>query len=167
MSHIIFGCFDLDTIDSETFSELKKEVGEEDILLWFGDETNFYPDLSRMVREQGEKAGTLFAITSQRQRYNSDDLLFPYDAYTEDELFTDKTREFFSQCCKNNLKVLFWCLHRMTQKPWLNNLKMFIVEGYDCEFLKKTLDLEEMEFDILAQVLTSYSIDSCIYQIKV
>ena len=44
---------------------------------------------------------------------------------------------------------------------------VFITEGYDCDFIKKSITLDEMEFDIQQQVLTSFSIESCVYQIKV
>ncbi len=60
-----------------------------------------------MIKEQGGKGNTLFALTSRNQATNSDDLLFPYDKYTNEQLFADNTRECFSQCCEKNLKTLF------------------------------------------------------------
>lgn len=106
-------------------------------------------------------------MTSRNQPNNSDDLLFPYDKYTNEQLFADKTREYFSQCCKENLKILFWYLKEMIQRLQPKLFDVFITEGYDCDFIKKSITLDEMEFDIQQQVLTSFSIESCVYQIKV
>lgn len=167
MSHIIFGCFNSDTIGAETIYEIKTKLYEEGLYLWFNDEMDFYPDVLRMIKEQKGKGESSYAITSQEQRYNSDDLLFPYDKYTNDQLFADKTREYFSECCKNNLNILFRCLYEMIQRIQPKNFEVFVTEGYDCNFSNKNVDLEEMEADILKQILTSFSIESCIYQIKV
>lgn len=167
MSHIVFGCFNADIAAVGMADELKKVAREKDVLVWFDSEVNFYSDISKMVKEQGGKGKVLFALTSRRQPSNSDDLLFPYDKYTNEQLFADKTREYFSQCCKDNLEILFWCLKEMIQRLRPKLFEVFVTEGYDCDFTKKNMILGEMESDIQQQVLTSFSIESSIYQIKV
>ena len=164
MSHIVFGCYDSEMVDSEKICELKRKAQEKGIFLWFDKEVNFYPDVPIMMKEQQGKIENLFVITSQWQRYNSDDLLFPYDKYTNEQLFSDETREYFSLCCKKNLDILFWCLFEMVQSLHPKKFEVFVTEGYDCSFVKKIVDLKDMEADILTQVLNSFFIESCIYQ---
>lgn len=167
MSHFVFGCFNSDVVTSEVIDELKTRAQNRDVFIWFDGQLEFYSDISRMIKEQGGKGKFLFALTSRNQPSNSDDLLFPYDKYTNEQLFADKTRAYFSQCCKENLEILFWCLKEMIQKLQPKLFELFITEGYDCDFIKKRIFLDEMEFDIQQQVLTSFSIESCIYQIEV
>ena len=167
MSHFIFGWFNSAVLGSEITDELKKIAQKKDVFIWFDNGIDFYSDISKMIKEQGGKGKVLFALTSRNQPNNSDDLLFPYDKYTNEQLFADKTREYFSQCCKENLKILFWYLKEMIQRLQPKLFDVFITEGYDCDFIKKSITLDEMEFDIQQQVLTSFSIESCVYQIKV
>ena len=167
MSHFIFGCFNSAVLGSEITDELKKIAQKKDVFIWFDNGIDFYSDISKMIKEQGGKGKVLFALTSRNQPNNSDDLLFPYDKNTNEQLFADKTREYFSQCCKENLKILFWYLKEMIQRLQPKLFDVFITEGYDCDFIKKSITLDEMEFDIQQQVLTSFSIESCVYQIKV
>lgn len=167
MSHFIFGCFNSDVVASEITDELKKMAQKKDVFIWFDNEIDFYSEISRMIKEQGGKGDVLFALTSRKQPSNSDDLLFPYDKYTNEQLFADKKREYFSKCCKENLSILYWCFKEMVQRLQPKVFEVFITEGYDCDFTKKSITLDEMEFDIQQQVLTSFSIESCVYQIKV
>lgn len=167
MSHFIFGCFNSDIVVSEQISKLKKMAQNKDVMIWFDNEIDFYPDISKMIKEQGGKGIGLFALTSRNQPNNSDDLLFPYDKYTNEQLFEDKTRKDFSQCCKDNLEILFWYLQIMIQNLKPRLFQIFVTEGYDCDFVKKYMILGEMKSDIQQQVLTSFSINSCIYQIVV
>lgn len=167
MSHFIFGCFNSDIVVSGQTEELKKMAQKKDVLIWFDNEIDFYPDITKMIKEQGGEGCVLFTLTSRNQPSNSDDLLFPYDKYTNEQLFEDKTREYFSQCCKDNLETLFWCLQVMIQRLKPRLFQVFVTEGYDCNFIKKCMILDEMKSDIQQQVLTSFSLDSCIYQIKI
>ena len=100
MSHFVFGCFNSDVVTSEVIDELKTGAQNRDVFIWFDSQLEFYSDISKMIKEQGGKGEFLFALTSRNQPSNSDDLLFPYDKYTNEQLFADETREYFSRCCK-------------------------------------------------------------------
>lgn len=69
--------------------------------------------------------------------------------------------------CKKNLEILFWGLKEMIHRLQPKLIEVFVTEGYDCNFMRKCMILEDMETDIQRQVLTSFSIESYIYQIKV
>lgn len=137
MSHFVVGCFNSDVVTSEVIDELKTGAQNRDVFIWFDSQLEFYSDISKMIKEQGGKGKFLFALTSRNQPSNSDDLLFPYDKYTNEQLFADETREYFSRCCKKNLEILFWCLKEMIQKLQPKLFELFITEGYDCNFIKK------------------------------
>ena len=55
----------------------------------------------------------------------------------------------------------------MVQRLRPKLFEVFITEGYDCDFTRKNITLDEMMLDIQQQVLTSFSIESCVYQIEV
>ncbi|WP_138305825.1 MULTISPECIES: hypothetical protein [unclassified Clostridium] len=167
MSHFIFGCFKSDVVVPQIADELKKMAQKKEVFIWFDNEIDFYSEISKMAKEQGGKGKVLFALTSRNQPCNSDELLFPYDKYTNEQLFADKTREYFSQCCQENLEILYWCLKEMVQRLRPKLFEVFITEGYDCDFTRKNITLDEMMLDIQQQVLTSFSIESCVYQIEV
>lgn len=41
-----------------------------------------------------------FAITSRNQPRNSSDVLFPFDKFTNEMLFSDESRNFYKKCCE-------------------------------------------------------------------
>ncbi len=79
----------------------------------------------------------LFGSFNVNQKYNSSDLLFPYDKYTDNELFKDNSREFFYNCCENNLKILFDCLYKLMEVSKLSHLEVFVVEDMIIPFKEK------------------------------
>lgn len=144
-------------------STLKEYGKSKDIYIWFNEEIDFYKDIQRMLLEQKSKGNILFAITSVKQPFNSSDVLFPFDKFTNENLFEDSTREYYKECCRNNLDIVFDCLEKMFFLFRIEQCEIFVVEGYDDFFLKKKFNLLEMKKDILTQIENNVSITSCIY----
>ena len=40
-------------------------------------------------------------------------MLFPFDKFTNEALFLDKSRDFFKKCCRDNIDILFDCLNKL------------------------------------------------------
>lgn len=133
-----------------------------DVYFWFDEEITFYNDIIKMCFEQNSFGEVKFAITSVNQKYNSSDLLFPYDKFSHEQL---KDKEYFSKCCRNNLKITIDCLRKLIEIPTLSNLEIFVVEGYDINFKRKRCTLNQMKEDLLFQIELERYIDSCIYEI--
>lgn len=164
MSYFIFGSFDL-CENKNSLQDVKSYGEKKGVYFWYDEEITFYKDITQMCVEQNSYGNVKFALTSFNQKYNSSDLLFPYDKYTNEELFKDKSRKYFCQCCKNNLKIVFDCLAKLMEIAIPSRLEIFVVEGYDNVFKRKDCTLREMEEDLLYQIETESFIDSCIYQI--
>ena len=163
MSYFMFGSLD-SAKDKKKIQNVKAYGNERNVYFWFDDEITFYKDIQRMCTEQKSQGTILFAITSLNQHQNSSDLLFPYDKYSNEELFSDKSRKQFKKCCSDNLNIVFDCLKNLTET--LNPLRMeiFVVEGYDDSFERRKCTLDEMKKDLLSQIEMTSFIDSCIYQ---
>ena len=165
MSYFLFGGFN-NKLSKQTIQSLKLYGNNRDVYFWFNEEINFYEDIHKMYHEQEIKKNCKFALTSKNQFHNSSDLLFPYDKYSNEKLFSDPTREYFKKCCENNINILFDCLKRLIELPNLDQIDILVVEGYDNNFIRKKCTLEEMRDDLLLQIeKTSFFINSCIYQI--
>lgn len=164
MSYFIFGSFDL-IQNKRSLQDVKRYGKQRDVYFWFDEEITFYKDILQMCMEQKSCGKVKFALTSFNQKHNSSDLLFPYDKFTNEELFKDKSRKVFCQCCKNNLSIVFDCLQNLIEISTPTHLEIFVVEGYDDAFQRKIYTLNEMEEDLLRQIETDAFIDSCIYQI--
>lgn len=166
MSYFLFGSFNVN--QNKMFIQNIKLYGEKNgVYFWFDDEVIFYQDITKMCFEQNSLGNVKFALTSFNQKYNSSDLLFPYDKYTVNDLFKDNSREFFYNYCENNLDILFDCLHKLMEVSTLSHLEIFVVEGYDDTFQRKTCSLDKMKEDLLIQIENSFFINSCIYQINI
>lgn len=164
MSYFVFGSFDSPNNES-LFDKIKKYGQNKGVYFWFNSEITFYPEIFKMCKEQASQKQVTFALTSSKQPSNSSDLLFPYDKFTNQELFSNGSRLFFNRCCESNIRPLFDCLKKLLALFKLKNLEIFTVEGYDTGFIKKKCTLEEMELDLLTQIKTTSIIESCIYSI--
>lgn len=164
MSYFLFGSFN--SLEEEQVIQSIKEYGKaEGVFFWFNEEIDFYEDIFRMCNEQESQKDIVFAITSSNQPRNSSDLLFPYDKFTNEELFSDISRKYFKECCENNLKILFDCLKKLLELFQPNKIDIFVVEGYDDNFQRRECSIDDMFQDIENQVINSFSIDSCIYEL--
>lgn len=93
MSHIIFGDFHKSIMSEETINKIKKELYFDNILIYFDKEINFNKEVVQMLAENFNIYNNRkFCITSISQKYNSEDLLFPYDIYSQEDLFPDGGR---------------------------------------------------------------------------
>lgn len=164
MSYFLFGSFD-SLKEKQVIQNIKDYGKKKGVFFWFNEEINFYEDIFRMCNEQHSKKDILFTITSSNQPYNSSDLLFPYDKFTNEELFSDISGTYYKECCKNNIKILFDCLEKLLKLFQPNKIDIFVVEGYDTDFKRKKCTLTEMKMDILVQIETESFIKSCIYEL--
>ena len=149
MSYFLFGTFN-EIFDQDMQEKVKKYGESEQLYIWFNEEITFYEEINRMLLEQGAKGNTIFAITSVNQRYNSDDVLFPFD-------------KFYKKCCQENLEILFTFFKKLKELSQTIQMKIFVVEGYDDMFFSKSCTLDEMKKDLLYQIEEKASINSYIY----
>ena len=96
MSYFVFGSFDSPNSES-LFDKIKKYGQNKGVYFWFNSEITFYPEIFKMCKEQASQKQVTFALTSSKQPSNSSDLLFPYDKFTNHELFSTGTRLFFNR----------------------------------------------------------------------
>lgn len=163
MSYFLFGSFD--SKYKQLTQSIKSYGNKKNVYFYFNEEINFYKDILRMCDEQNLRREMIFAMTSDNQPCNSSDLLFPYDKFTNEELFKDPTRNYFKKCCRDNIEILFDCLQRLMEIFCPKQISIFVVEGYDTDFQKKKCTLMEMKQDLLRQIEANSFIDSCIYEI--
>jgi len=109
MSYFLFGSFN-SVHDRELLEQVKLYTSEKNIYIWFDEEITFSKEIHGMLEEQKADGNIKFAITSENQPYNSSDVLFPFDKFSSDVLFEDESRNFYKQCCRDNINVLFDCL---------------------------------------------------------
>lgn len=164
MSYFLFGAFN-SVNNVKKLQQIKANGLENDIYIWFDEEITFYKDIQRMLTEQKAKGKIRFAITSKNQMYNSSDLLFPFDKYESKVMFADGSGELYRRCCRDNLNILFDFLDNMFKAIYMEQVEIYIVEGYDVAFHKKVCVIEEMKEDILWQVEHTQNIDSSIYYV--
>lgn len=162
MSYFLFGTFNV-SWDEKKAQQVKAYGKNKNIYILFNEETDFYKDIYTMLIEQNSNGKIKFAVSSANQPCNSSDVLFPFDKFTNEVLFEDKTGGFFNKCCKENIDILFDCLKKMFDLFHIVQCEIFIVEGYDDVFRRKICSLDEMKRDILCQIKESASIESCIY----
>ena len=89
----------------------------------------------------------------------------PFDKYSNEELFNDKTRQTYRKICRENIDILFDCLREMIKVTNASKLSIAVTEGYDNNFEVKNMTLQEMKNDIGNQVADKCYIDSIIYRI--
>lgn len=164
MSYFLFGSFNA-LKDEMILQKVKAYAKEKGIYIWFDEEITFYKEIQRMLTEQNSEGSIKFAITSKNQPYNSSDVLFPFDKFTNEALFADKSREFFKKGCRDNIDILFDCLKKIIDSFYFRQGEIFVVEGYDDIFQKKECNIDEMKRDLLLQIEDKVSIDSCIYYV--
>lgn len=164
MSYFLFGAFN-SVNNVKKLQQIKANGLENDIYIWFDEEITFYKDIQRILTEQKAKGKIRFAITSKNQMYNSSDLLFPFDKYESKVMFADGSGELYRRCCRDNLNILFDFLDNMFKAIYMEQVEIYIVEGYDVAFHKKVCGIEEMKEDILWQVEHTQNIDSSIYYV--
>ena len=164
MSYFLFGAFN-SVNNVKKLQQIKANGLENDIYIWFDEKITFYKDIQRMLTEQKAKGKIRFAITSKNQMYNSSDLLFPFDKYESKVMFADGSGELYRRCCRDNLNILFDFLDNMFKAIYMEQVEIYIVEGYDVAFHTKVCGIEEMKEDILWQVEHTQNIDSSIYYV--
>jgi len=166
MSYFLFGSFN-SVYDKELLEQVKSYASEKNIYIWFGEEITFYKEIHRMLEEQKSDGNIKFAITSKNQPCNSSDVLFPFDKFSSDVLFADESRNFYKQCCRDNINMLFDCLKKIIDSLHNRQVEIFVVEGYDDIFRKKVCSIDELKQDLLCQIEDKVSIESCIYNVTI
>lgn len=166
MSYFLFGTFDA-LVEQRKIDKLKISGKEKGIFIWFNEEITCYSEIQRMLKEQKSNGKIAFSITSMNQPHNSNDVLFPFDKFSSEELFSDKSRTCFKKISESNLNTLFEYLYEMTTLLEPKNFEMFVVEGYDDSFQRKEMDLSQIRNEMLEQIVKTVAIESCIYCVSV
>lgn len=164
MSYFMFGTF-YASCNKKVMQDVKSYGKERGTYIWFNEEITFYKEIQRMLIEQKARGNVSFAITSENQPYNSNDVLFPFDKFTDESLFSDITGGYYKQRCRDNIEVLFQCLNKLFVSFHAIQCEIFIVEGYDDNFQKKRMNVDKVKRDLLLQIEDYMSINSCIYYI--
>lgn len=167
MSHIIFGDFHKDSVNHHIKSALKNALLIDGILVYLNEEVDFNTDVTRMLKENSiDLNNGVFCITSITQKYNSEDLLFPYDNYAEDELFPNgEDRTTFELICLDNLQPLNKGIKKLRDTLQPENLRIFVTMGYDDNFNNLKCSQAAMIEDIGKQVIRSFDLESKIYEL--
>ena len=168
MSAFLFGDFHLEALEKERLKEVKAYFNQKDAYIWFDSEIDFYGGIQTMLEENPTpKNNHVFAITTKRQPTNSHDLLFPWDKYENDELFSqdNHSNENFQKLCNLNLNIfqdLFINFIKIIQPK---SIRVFVVVGYSPEFSIENFTVEEMIADLKEQVPEKTMLDPVIYEI--
>lgn len=163
MSCYLFGIIDIFE-QKIKINELVEYAKHKGVYFWFL-EKNIPNEIKEMFIEQNINEKGRFFVSSVNQPTNSSDLLLPFDKYTNEELFKDRSRKFYNQCCRENLNIVFDCLHHMIKLLKPAKLEIFVTEGYDNSFLRKECTLNDMKEDIYRQIIVDAECDSSVYQI--
>jgi|LGOV01.1.fsa_nt_gb hypothetical protein len=168
MSHILFGDCIISNENYQKIDEVKFQLSQRGIRLFMNAEINFYSDIQVVLREQSEgDQRQIFCFTSDKQLTNSDDLLFPYDKFSEEELFPDgENRVIFNELCKKNLDDLKQCIEYFLEVIKPQETRVFLTEGYDSQFQVFHCSIDDMINHIFEQVISAYYLDSVIYNIE-
>ena len=167
MSHIIFGDFYARNNNRKNINQLKEKLFLSDVLFLNGNEISFSADIERMLKENvNTTTNMFFCLTTTKQKYNSDDLLFPYNKYSEEELFPNgENRDEFERKCFENLKIYQDSINNIIHMLSVIEMRIFITEGYDNKFeVMRCNNVEEMVEDIKKQVHNFFSLESKIYR---
>lgn len=168
MSHFIFGTFDSNNFSEQNTLLISNKIEKTNIRVFFNQDIKFCNDLDRMLENNKCKDHYLFCITSANQELNSDDVLFPYDEYDEDELFQNgDDRSYFNHICEEHLKRLKSVFEQIVVILDAKNIKVFTVDGFDDYFIKSSVNIDGMIADMLEQVKTTFSLKSKIYEIQI
>jgi hypothetical protein len=167
MSHIVFGDFKATEEAILSFRKKLIESISNDVLFWCDEEIYFYPDIHRMIEENnsGDRKHT-FCVTTESQTRNSEGLLFPYANYSQEELFPNGTdRSVFDEKCREILSKLLDVLRLLNSVDGIDEVRLFVTEGYDDAFEEKNTTIDELENVLLEEVRSSYSVDSSIFNL--
>lgn len=166
MSHILFGDFESQIINQDLINKVKEKLLHENILILFDHELDFSQEIEKMLDEHRNGNTHKFCITTTLQEYNSDDLLFPYDKYSNEELFPNgEDRVIFEKICLENLLILEKVINEMRELLSTKFLRIIVTEGYDTEFSIVRCSIHELVNEIQMQVINSFFLRSTIYEI--
>lgn len=167
MSHIIFGDFFSEKTDSLSRKKIEDELVKNGVYIFFDKQMNFYDDIYQMLKEHPSGISNIsFCLTSTYQKYNSEDLLYPYDKYTLEELFPDGLegrRERYEELSLKNLSQLKNSISIMLDIFEPHFFRVFTTSGYDTEFDVFNCTKEGMIHDIFRQVNEGFELRSRIY----
>lgn len=169
MSSYLFGDFFSEKADAFWRKKARDELVKDGVNIFFDDEMNFVNDeLLQMLKEHSSDHSNIsFCLASVEERINCEDLLFPFDVYTQEELFPDGTegsRERFNQLSLENLNTLKNAVAKMFEVFEPQSFRLFVDEGFDTGGWKVyRCTREEMIQDIYRQVTDEGILDEKIY----
>ena len=164
MSHFLFVGFRTKQI----IGSIKKTYTNKDIFYLFNQKIYFCNDVMKMIQENEKSCSENWClITSILQKTNSQDVLLPYDKYSQQELFPNSAdRMVFENKCFGNLNAFHANFLEFMEdiKPF--SLRVFVVEGYDNDFIEKNCTLDTMIQDLKSQAIKTFFFESTIYNIQ-
>lgn len=171
MSCFIFGDFFSEKTDDLSREKIWDELVKGGVYIFFDEQINdVYNEILQMLKEHpSSHSNASFCLTSISQKCNCEDLLYPDDQYTEEELFPDGkegSREIYMQLCLENLNPLKDAITKILDFFQPQFFRFFTTEGYDTEFDVCYCTTEEMIDDIYRQVTEEIGLDSKIYVLK-
>lgn len=163
MSHFLYGEF---KSQNKVRDEIKS-FNNDEIFFCFNKSIDFFDDIFKMVKDHSilYPYVNVFCITSIRQQCNSEDILFPDDKYDIRKVINEYGRKEFENLCSENLKLLQEELELFIEEYHPKNLRIYVSDAYDIDFVVTKCTLEEMINDILYQVIDDFFLDSKIYEI--
>lgn len=171
MSCFIFGDFFSERADDLSRGKIWDDLVKGGVYIFFDEQMNdVYNEILQMLKEHpSNHSNVSFCLTSINQKYNSEDLLYPFDKYTEEELFPDGAegnREIYMQLCLENLNPLKDAITKILDVFEPKSFRFFTTVGYDTEFDVCYCTKDEMTDDIYRQVTEEIELDSKIYVLK-
>lgn len=170
MSHILYGDFYSEYFKPDLIKEVKDYAAKRDIYYWFNDEViGGDKDINIILKEHSvTKSTSSFFVSSSNQPTNSDDVLFPFDKYNQEDLFPNgyDDRTFFIKACRNNLYIFKDTFNNFIEILKPNNLRVFISIGYNRDFIESNCNIDQMILNIENQVKTHATLSSAIYNIR-
>jgi len=164
MSHFLFVGF----ITKQIIRSVKKTYTNKDIFYLFNQKIHFCNDVMKVIQEHKKSRSENWClITSKLQKTNSQDILLPYDKYSQQDLFPNGAdRMVFENTCFDNLNAFHANFLEFMEdiKPF--SLRIFVVEGYDNDFTEKNCTLDTMIQDLESQATKTFFFESTIYNIQ-
>lgn len=161
MSEILFGDFYSKHLEKEQVDAAKASFFKKDVFIWLDNEITLhnnresYGSIQQMLHENPkENNNHAFFITTKIQSDNSYDLLYPWDKYkmaekVSNDIFKEKTDE---ELCDTNLDILHELLLQLVKIIQPENMRIFVVVGYDPEFQTEKFSIGEMIDNLKSQV---------------
>ena len=163
MSYLISGAFNLKKSESYTLNDI---MIDDCIISFQEDESVIHSFLSK---GQSDGKSIVFSITSKSQKFYSENILYPYDDYSHEELFPmgDDNVDRFLEICKAKLIALKKVITSFVEQFELAEFIITISDGDDEEYEVFDCNIEQLINELYQQVEKNGIYKTLSYRIKV